>query len=316
MGFVMFPLVSIIMSTYSEPTKVVARAIDSILTQTYQNIELIIVMDNPNNVELNQYLLDTIAYKDKCKVILNDRNMGVANSRNIAINASMGDLIALQDADDISLPKRIEYQIDYLNNNPMIDIVTLQSEFVDSAGNLLNRRSHIIPDEKIEKSLKYGSILINPSAMYRRDVFIELNGYTPLRLAEDYDFWLRCINHHKKIHIMNACLFQYTIAPVSLSHKNPGKSWIISRMVFRKVYKENKNNTYIDGYSNIYKKIEKSNYPRLNIAIEKIESCKKLLQDKKYLYAILRVICGILYDFRVINYIYCILMQHYLVKFS
>ena len=105
-------LVSVIMGVYNNEDTV-KNAIDSILNQSYKNIELIITDDNSSDNSLS--VIKNYQDQKNVKLIENKENIGLTKSLNLMIKASKGKLIARQDADDISLEKRIEVQVEQIN---------------------------------------------------------------------------------------------------------------------------------------------------------------------------------------------------------
>ena len=119
-------LVSVLMSTYNESELELRLAIESILNQTYRNIEFIIVSDNPQNTML-QNIINEYQKKDRrIKVILNNENLGLPRSLNKGIEQARGKYIARMDADDISLPNRIEEEMDFMLINNLDMVAALQ----------------------------------------------------------------------------------------------------------------------------------------------------------------------------------------------
>jgi len=110
----MQPLVSVIMSVYSEKRNELLTSINSILEQTYHNIEFIIVNDNPENNIAKKILEDFQMHNSKIKVINNSKNYGLVYSLNKAISIANGEYIARMDADDKSVKKRIECQMNWI----------------------------------------------------------------------------------------------------------------------------------------------------------------------------------------------------------
>lgn len=108
-------LISVIMSTYNESVSELRESIESVLKQTYSNIEFVIVIDNPNNEELSVFIY---SFDDpRIRVIKNDRNIGLVNSLNKAICQSKGEYLARMDADDICEVNRLKLQKEYLDKN-------------------------------------------------------------------------------------------------------------------------------------------------------------------------------------------------------
>lgn len=108
--------ISVIMTVYNGE-KLLREAIDSILNQSYQEFELIIIDDGSTDSTLqiiNSY------HDPRIRLIENGQNRGQSYSRNLGIKQSQGEYIAIMDTDEIALPKRIETQYEYLKSNPQI----------------------------------------------------------------------------------------------------------------------------------------------------------------------------------------------------
>ena len=107
--------ISVIMTVYKESKEELKESFESIINQTYKNIEFIIVIDNPKE----QWRIDFIkSYNDsRVKLVVNKENLGLPLSLNKALKLVTGNYIARMDADDISMPERIEKQLDFLKKN-------------------------------------------------------------------------------------------------------------------------------------------------------------------------------------------------------
>ena len=115
------PKISVIMSAYNSE-KFISKSIDSILAQTFKNFELIII--NDSSIDKTKDIIETYRKKDKrIKIICNRQNLGPAKSRNRALKIAKGEYIAIMDSDDVSLPKRLEVQYHFLENNPDIFLI-------------------------------------------------------------------------------------------------------------------------------------------------------------------------------------------------
>ena len=104
------PLISIIMSTYNEEEEWLRQSIESILDQTWKNLELILVLDNPENQKLEEVILQYQAKDPRLVFVKNERNQGLVDSLNKALTLVKGEYVARMDADDICYPKRLEWQ--------------------------------------------------------------------------------------------------------------------------------------------------------------------------------------------------------------
>ena len=171
--------ISVIMSTYNETEEELLLSIDSILNQSYKNIEFIIVNDNPKNVNI----MNAIKKRNdkRIKVIVNDTNKGLVDSLNIALDNATGKVIARMDADDIAEPFRLEKQMTYLNENRM-DLIGCNIRILD-ATNLEEENIMRFPKNKIARFIKWGNCLAHPTWIGRKEVFDSLNGYRQIPLS-------------------------------------------------------------------------------------------------------------------------------------
>ena len=109
------PLVSIIMPYYKKINFVI-NAINSVLNQSFQNFELILIYDDTNLSDL-EIIKNKFKNNPKLKIIKNNENFGAGISRNIGISKSIGDIIAFIDSDDYWFQKKLEKQLDFMNKN-------------------------------------------------------------------------------------------------------------------------------------------------------------------------------------------------------
>lgn len=102
------PLVSVVLPCYREPLAVLRRALDSVLRQTYPNLEFILVVDDPDDEAKIAALKDLAETDNRIRVVLNPVNIGPWGSYNRGVREARGAIIAIQDSDDVSAPTRIE----------------------------------------------------------------------------------------------------------------------------------------------------------------------------------------------------------------
>ena len=174
------------MPVYNEE-KYLEEAIESILTQTFTDFELIIVNDGSTDSSL-----ETIKrYNDRrIKLINNSKNLGIAKSLNIALKEAKGKYIARQDADDVSLPNRLEEQLKYLEANLEVGVVGTNVYNIREDGTVVGSSSLDL-EPTFEKLLK-GNRIVHGSVMVRKHVLEEHNYYNEDFLcSQDYELWLR-----------------------------------------------------------------------------------------------------------------------------
>jgi len=191
------PLVSVIMSVYNAE-KYLAQACDSILQQTFQNFEFIIIDDGSKDSSLD--IIKEYKKKDKRIIIIkNTKNWGLGFSLNRGIKIANGKYIARQDADDISVKKRLEIQYKFMENNQEIALIGCDNYAIDVNGEIFKHHSidNFNPEKILKKRLK---IFSHGTAFMKSDTLKKLGGYNEdLFYSQDRDLWCRYVLGNKKI---------------------------------------------------------------------------------------------------------------------
>lgn len=209
-------LVSVIMSTYNEPIFMLEKSIDSIINQSYKNIEFIIINDNPGRCDLSEYLEVKTKSDSRIVYIKNICNMGLVNSLNTGIKIAKGKYIARMDADDISVPTRIELQMNYIKKN-QYDLIGANVKKINYDSKVIGEISVPSSHRKIVALQKYGSCLLHPTWFGIKSVFTDLDGYRNLYACEDYDFVMRAIQNGYKFGNVPKSLLLYRIRKNGIS---------------------------------------------------------------------------------------------------
>lgn len=197
------PEISVIMSVYERYTYL-KEAIESILNQTYQNFELIIVVEKSEKQEEINEFINKI--KDQRIVIINnDEKLGFAQSLNVGIKKARGKYIARMDDDDISLPSRLEKQYNFLESNPDISILgTAVKQF-------MNRNDIFYPESDSEKIRTYTLInnqMFHPTIMLRKEIINKYNLYYDSNYkTEDAELWSRAVKYVKMSNLKEVLLY-------------------------------------------------------------------------------------------------------------
>ncbi|WP_243114816.1 glycosyltransferase family 2 protein [Oenococcus oeni] len=192
----------------------VYESVLSVLDQTYKNIELIIVDDKSSDNSIN--ILRGIASKDnRVKLVFLKNNGGAANARNVAIKKSNGQYISFIDSDDLWSPRKLEKQIDYMNENNYTFVATYY-DYIDFEGESLDR----IIKGRLRRN--YWQLLKdcpgNSTVIYNANKLGK--NYVPLiRRRNDYLMWLQVIKKAHYLNIFPEILVHYRIRPDSLSRK-------------------------------------------------------------------------------------------------
>lgn len=213
------PLVSVIIPAYNAE-KIVGFTLDSVINQTYKNLEIIIVNDCSKDKTLD--VLNAYAKKDKrIKVMSNEKNSGVAETRNNALRVATGDYIAFVDADDVWNLEKIEKQLGFmLENDYKLTYTSVQ--FIDNDGNLTGQK-FIVPEEVTFNKLLKQNVITLSSAMISKEVLGDRIFHDD-HLHEDFIMWLEILkNDVDKAHGIKDVLVDYRLTPGSKS-RNKWKS--------------------------------------------------------------------------------------------
>lgn len=221
------PLVSVVMPTYNAGI-FLRLAIDSILNQTYQNIELIIVNDFSNDKTAE--ILNFYKRQDKrIKVITNRINLGVSRSANIAISEAKGQFIARMDSDDMATSDRIEKQVNFLNKHKKVVAVGGQCELIDKDGEKIGAKK-FPSDYKNIKSMVFSSVPIQqPTLMINKGLLPENfvwydNNFTS---AEELELIFKLFKLGS-VRNLKSIVLKYRIHPNNTSLSNPKKTFFLT----------------------------------------------------------------------------------------
>jgi len=192
------PKVSVIMSVYNE-RRYLIDSIQSILNQTFQDFEFIIIDDYSEDVDPSvRAVINSFTTDARIKLIRNGANIGLTKSLNKGLFASSGEYIARQDADDVSERVRLQHQVRYLDNHPEIGVLGTSTTIINEIGDEIDEWE-AAPNPM--ESLKVRNGLTHGSVMFRRTVMEDVGKYDEnFRYAQDYEYWLRI---SKKYQIRN-----------------------------------------------------------------------------------------------------------------
>ncbi|PLT31793.1 glycosyltransferase [Peribacillus deserti] len=209
-------LISVIMAEHNTKKDILKKSIDSILNQSYQKFELIIVND-VTNAENEKYLNYLKNLDNRINIISNNTNLGLAASLNKAINYSKGDYIFRMDTDDIALPFRFETQMEILNKGE--DIVTGRALVIDENDNIIGKTKNLPFYNIIKRFMLYylcDNGVIHPLIAAKRKVFLEHKYDENIKYAQDFELWLRMSKKYK-IFFDNSVLLKYRMPPKNIN---------------------------------------------------------------------------------------------------
>lgn len=210
--FFYHPMVSVVMPTYNRANASLSYAIDSILNQTFDDFELIIIDDA--STDKTPELVKRYQKKDKRIVLLrNEKNQGIIDSLNRGLDVAKGKYIARMDDDDVSLPERLERQVAVMEAHPEITVLGTSITGRDSLVRLPPKEAppRLIDPEEVEINTYFSSGLAHPSIMIRKSFLDEFNlRYDKAYLyAEDCGLYKDILNHGGRLSTLQEPLLRF-----------------------------------------------------------------------------------------------------------
>ncbi|MFV0255165.1 MAG: glycosyltransferase [Erysipelotrichaceae bacterium] len=268
------------MSTYKESEGFLCKAIESILNQSYQDFEFIIILDNPDN-QLHIKIIQAYLKQDKrIRFFINEKNMGLSKSLNKALSYAEGKYIARMDADDIALSQRLEKQLAYLVEHNY-DLIGGAVEVIDEDEKILYNIKHVPTKvENIKKIVKYNQCIAHPTWFAKKTVFDKLNGYREIPFCEDYDFTLRALMRGFKISNLDEIVLKYRMSKQSISRNNLLRQFLFMKYITCEYQKGQianieQANTYVEQH---YSANKEERYKKANVYFNQM---LKNLQSKQ-----------------------------------
>lgn len=214
------PAISVIMPVYNGE-RFVEESLNSILNQTFKDFEFIIVNDGSKDDTLK--ILKK--YKDKrIRLINNKKNLGFAASLNVGLKLSRGKYIATCNSDDISHPKRIGVEFNYLEKHQDIFLVGTSAVFIDEAGKEIRRFRKYDNYKLLAWRLRKSCSIIYPSIMFRNEKGLFFD--KKYGGAIDYNFYYTLLLNGKRLTNLPYFLVKYRIHPGNMTiynHKKQGE---------------------------------------------------------------------------------------------
>ena len=211
------PKISIITTAYNAE-EFIRDSLDSIFAQTFQDFELILIDD----CSTDKTGLILSEYKDIHKnvvLIKNNKNQGHVYGRNRGLLSARGEYIAVHDADDISLPERLEKESTFLDQHEKISFIGGYALRISQTGEDIGSMVYPPPDTAgaflVITRFKLNPI-IDPSSMYRRTTILKHGGYSMdpiIRTAADFELWCRLLCHGCLMANIQEPLIKYRINP-------------------------------------------------------------------------------------------------------
>ncbi|WP_443668823.1 glycosyltransferase [Holdemanella porci] len=300
-------MISVIMSTYKEDERLLRESIESILNQTYRDFEYIIILDYPDN-DVHKSVIEEYALKDdRIHFYINEKNMGLTDSLNRGLSLCHGEYIARMDADDISLPNRLERQMKYLEKNHY-DLIGGITEMINENGSLLYSIKSVPTDpKKINKALRYSQCIAHPTWLGKKEVFEKNAGYRHMPLCEDYDFTLRAVLNGFVISNLNEAVLKYRMTSNSISRSNLFEQYLYMSYITNE-YKNNRIASVDKAYAYVQQHLNETDsdkYLKANVIFNRM---LQEMSDKQFLSFIKDGFCLLFSSKYYLNKIYRFMM--------
>ncbi|RYA23177.1 glycosyl transferase [Malaciobacter halophilus] len=206
-------LVSIITPSYKS-AKFIAQTIESVLTQTYQNWEMIIVDDcSPDSS--NEIIEKYIEKDSRIRLIKLDKNSGASGAKNVGLKNAKGRYISFIDSDDVWEPKKLEIQIKFMQDNNY-EVSFTSYQLIDENSDKLNKTVQVVQKLTMEDYAKNTIIGFSTSMIDRKLIDFELK-FRDIRIAEDLSFWIDILRNDKVAYGLDNVLVNYRVHSNSLS---------------------------------------------------------------------------------------------------
>lgn len=210
------PVVSVIMPCYNQG-RYLDEAVESVLAQTYQHFEIIVINDGSTDAETIEILRD---YQKPGVAILHTENRGPAAARNTGIQQARGQYILPLDADDRIGPTYLEQAVKILDENSNVGIVYCEAEFFGEKTGKFDLPGFNFP------GILLGNMIFN-SSFYRKTDWEKVGGYKDnYRGWEDYDFWLSLLELGREVIRIPETLYFYRQINTSRSNSMNRQNWV------------------------------------------------------------------------------------------
>lgn len=210
------PAISILLPAYNAE-EYLREAIDSLLTQTLTDFELLIL--NDGSADATEQIIQ--AYPDERIVyIRNESNHGLIYTLNKGIEAATGKYIARMDADDICLPQRLQKQYDWLEKNTSTSVVACHVAFINEQGYPAGEWKEDMQTATaaaIRRKMVWQNCIAHPTVMMRANVAKQYSYKANQKNIEDYDLWLRLLADGHVIEKVPEKLLQYRVHQTSVT---------------------------------------------------------------------------------------------------
>jgi len=221
------PEISVLLPVFNAE-RYLKMSIDSILNQTFPDFELIVI--NDGSTDSSEQII--LSYNDsRIKYYKNPQNIGLIATLNRGIDLCNGRFVARMDADDISLPERLQKQWDFLNNHSEFVMLGSGMEIIDSENQHIVNKKICFPAHLIKTQLFFKCAFVHPSVIIRKDILAEFRYNADYIHAEDYFLWSE-IAFKYPVANLPEILIKYRIHQQSVSEQNQQKQIDTTKKIY------------------------------------------------------------------------------------
>lgn len=223
--------IAVLMTAYNEEKEWVCESVDSVLGQTYGDLHLYVLLDNPENDALKDLLKNYEEKDSRVSFFVNEKNLGLVKSLNKLLGIVTEKYIARMDADDICEPDRLEMEMKFLTDNNLDFVMTDCSFLYPNGERGCGQSLPALIGEVFNEASAYGNVSLHNTWLMKKEVYASLNGYRNVRFCEDYDFVLRAIQHKFAIGRMSEETVVYRLREGSVSSLNAKEQFEKARLL-------------------------------------------------------------------------------------
>ena len=210
-------MISVVLPCHRESAEMFRQALESTLQQTFRDIEIVVVVDGSNSM-LEEVLRRYQEQDERLRFCVNKTNQGLPFSLNRGISLAKGEYIARMDADDISLPERLEKELQYLETNHL-DLVGTYCETISDAGEHVGFMYGPTSTDEIYKTLPKEDCIWHPTWLFRKDVWERVGGYDDFPRAQDYHFLLKARKLGIRLGVLPEVCLKYRLSLGGIGRK-------------------------------------------------------------------------------------------------
>lgn len=226
---------SVLLSLYiKEHPFFLKQSLDSLLSQTLQPNEIILVKDGPLTPELDAVVSDFAKRCESLRVVVLPQNQGLGRALNEGLKHCSCELVARMDTDDIAKPERFEKQMNVFRRSPNIDICSAWiDEFDEDWHNVISTRRLPEKHEDIASYAQSRCPINHPVVMFKKSTVVKAGGYQHFPLFEDYYLWMRMLKNGAKFYNIQESLLYFRTSP-DMFKRRGGWKYAMDELNFQK----------------------------------------------------------------------------------